>query len=155
VVKRLRGWGVFVVLLSVGCAGHPPPPRRRYGRPASRRSSTTSRWRGQTLGAITKWYTEKFDNWKKLTKPSADLELLLQLRVGRGRDPSRLWCAIRCRSRNRVSGETRRWRARRSERRPRRPGPGRRPSRKRRPSSPKPGHGAGFLDDRFRERIER
>jgi hypothetical protein len=42
-------------------------------------------WRGQTLGAIARWYTGKFDNWKKLTKPvNPDLtRCCATLRIGR------------------------------------------------------------------------
>ena len=88
-VKRLRGWGVFLVLLSVGCAQKPPPPPPPPPVAAEPTPEPTFvhhvEWRGQTLGAIAKWYTGKFDNWKKLTKPvNPDLELCCtQLRVGR------------------------------------------------------------------------
>jgi len=80
VVKRLRGWGVFLVLLSVGCAQTPPPPPPPPPPVAAEPTPAPTfvhhvEWRGQTLGAIAKWYTGKFDNWKKLTKPvNPDLE---------------------------------------------------------------------------------
>ena len=89
-VKRLRGWGVFLVLLSVGCAqtppSPPPPPPPVAAEPTPAPTFVHHvEWRGQTLGAIAKWYTGKFDNWKKLTKPvNPDLERCCsQLRVGR------------------------------------------------------------------------
>ena len=88
-VKKLRGWGVLLVLLSAGCAQKPPPPPP----PPPVAAEPTPEpafvhhveWRGQTLGAIARWYTGKFDNWKKLTKPvNPDLErCCTTLRVGR------------------------------------------------------------------------
>jgi hypothetical protein len=89
VVKKLRGWGVFLVLLSAGCAQKPPPPPPPPPVAAQPTPEPTFvhhvEWRGQTLGAIARWYTGKFDNWKKLTKPvNPDLERCCSsLRVGR------------------------------------------------------------------------
>jgi hypothetical protein len=81
---------VFLVLLSVGCAqtppSPPPPPPPVAAEPTPAPTFVHHvEWRGQTLGAIAKWYTGKFDNWKKLTKPvNPDLERCCsQLRVGR------------------------------------------------------------------------
>jgi hypothetical protein len=80
---------VFLVLLSVGCAPKPPPPPPPPPVAAEPTPEPTFvhrvEWRGQTLGAIARWYTGKFDNWKKLTKPvNPDLErCCTTLRVGR------------------------------------------------------------------------
>ncbi len=88
-VKKLWGWAGFVVLLSAGCAQKPPPPPPPPPVAAEPTPEPTFvhhvEWRGQTLGAIARWYTGKFENWKKLTKPvNPDLERCCStLRVGR------------------------------------------------------------------------
>ena len=90
--KNLRGlWAPFVILLSVGCAKQPPPPPTpppvaSEPTPAEPQNFVHHvEWRGQTLGAVARWYTGKFDNWKKLAKPvNPDLERCCTvLRVGR------------------------------------------------------------------------
>jgi hypothetical protein len=73
----------------VGCAKPPPPPPP----PAAAAPAPAEpeyfvhhiEWRGQTLGEIARWYTGKFENWKKLAKPvNPDLEhCCVRLRVGR------------------------------------------------------------------------
>jgi hypothetical protein len=90
VVKMLRGWAGFVILLSAGCAQPPPPPPppppvAAEPTPEPKTFMHHVEWRGQTLGAIARWYTGKFENWKKLTKPvNPDLRRCCStLRVGR------------------------------------------------------------------------
>jgi hypothetical protein len=90
VVKTLRGWLGFVILLSAGCAQPPPPPPPPppvavEPTPEPKAFVHHVEWRGQTLGAIARWYTGKFDNWKKLAKPvNPDLTRCCStLRVGR------------------------------------------------------------------------
>ena len=88
-VKNLRGWGLMLVLLSAGCAqkpSPPPPPPPVAAEPTPAPAFVHHvEWRGQTLGAIARWYTGKSDNWKKLAKPvNPDLERCCStLRVGR------------------------------------------------------------------------
>ncbi len=89
-VKTLRGWLGFVILLSAGCAQTPPPPPPPppvVAEPTPQPATFVHHveWRGQTLGAIARWYTGKFENWKKLTKPvNPDLtRCCSSLRVGR------------------------------------------------------------------------
>jgi hypothetical protein len=84
--KLLAPW---VILLMVGCAQPPPPtppPVAAVPAPAEPEHFVHHiEWPGQTLGEIARWYTGKFENWKKLAKPvNPDLErCCVRLRVGR------------------------------------------------------------------------
>jgi len=86
--KLLLGWSLLV--LAVGCAQPPPPPPPPPVAPPPAPAEPEPfvhhiEWPGQTLSEIARWYTGKFDNWKKLTKPvNPDLErCCVRLRVGR------------------------------------------------------------------------
>jgi hypothetical protein len=80
----------WVILLLIGCAQPPPPPPPPPPAPPPAPVEPEVfvhhvEWPGQTLGEIARWYTGKFDNWKKLAKPvNPDLErCCARLRVGR------------------------------------------------------------------------
>jgi hypothetical protein len=59
----------------------PPPPPSAPAPPSG--YIHVVRWKGQTLGEIAKWYTGKFENWKKLAEPNGLTRPDLVLKLGR------------------------------------------------------------------------
>ena len=82
---------LWMIVLTVGCAAskkEAPPPPVKIVEPKPPQPDYfvhVVEWRGQTLGEIARWYTGKYENWKKLARPvNPDLErCCASLQVGR------------------------------------------------------------------------